>query len=76
MFYVKNQSMFLFIFNFLPIDQASLAFNGSAGAPLVGVFILGACFTSSNWVVSMIFIYLHKSPSFEAERNKRLIIKL
>lgn len=44
--------MFLFIFNFLPIDQASLAFNGSAGAPLVGVFILGACFTSSNWVVS------------------------
>ncbi|XP_022310587.1 sodium-coupled monocarboxylate transporter 1-like [Crassostrea virginica] len=34
--------------------QASLAFNGSAGAPLVGVFILGACFTSSNWLGALI----------------------
>lgn len=34
--------------------QASLAFNGSAGAPLVGVFILGACFTSSNWVGALV----------------------
>ncbi|XP_048730498.1 sodium-coupled monocarboxylate transporter 1-like [Ostrea edulis] len=34
--------------------QASLTFNGSAGAPLVGVFILGACFTSSNWVGALV----------------------
>ncbi|XP_050416932.1 sodium-coupled monocarboxylate transporter 1 [Patella vulgata] len=30
--------------------QASLTFNGAAGAPLVGLFILGACFTSANWL--------------------------
>ncbi|XP_062621299.1 sodium-coupled monocarboxylate transporter 1-like [Saccostrea cucullata] len=34
--------------------QASLTFNGSAGAPLVGVFILGACFTSSNWIGALV----------------------
>ncbi|XP_060084537.1 sodium-coupled monocarboxylate transporter 1-like [Ylistrum balloti] len=30
--------------------QASLTFNGAIGAPLVGVFILGACFTRANWI--------------------------
>ncbi|XP_025100792.1 sodium-coupled monocarboxylate transporter 1-like isoform X2 [Pomacea canaliculata] len=30
--------------------QASLTLNGAAGAPLVGLFILGAAFTSTNWI--------------------------
>lgn len=30
--------------------QASLTLNGAAGAPLVGLFILGSCFTSTNWI--------------------------
>ncbi|KAK7105594.1 sodium-coupled monocarboxylate transporter 1-like isoform X1 [Littorina saxatilis] len=30
--------------------QASLTLNGAAGAPLVGLFILGACFTTTNWI--------------------------
>lgn len=34
--------------------QASLTLNGAAGAPLVGLFILGACFTSSNWLGGLI----------------------
>ncbi|CAG5134775.1 unnamed protein product, partial [Candidula unifasciata] len=29
--------------------QASLTLNGATGAPLVGLFILGSCFTSANW---------------------------
>ncbi|BFZ25471.1 hypothetical protein BsWGS_28510 [Bradybaena similaris] len=29
--------------------QASLTLNGAAGAPLVGLFVLGSCFTSANW---------------------------
>ncbi|KAK7497133.1 hypothetical protein BaRGS_00011663 [Batillaria attramentaria] len=30
--------------------QASLTLNGAAGAPLVGLFILGSGFTSTNWI--------------------------
>ncbi|XP_076438364.1 sodium-coupled monocarboxylate transporter 1-like isoform X2 [Babylonia areolata] len=30
--------------------QASLTLNGAAGAPLVGLFILGAGFTTANWM--------------------------
>ncbi|CAL1537176.1 unnamed protein product, partial [Lymnaea stagnalis] len=36
--------------NLLAIATASLTLNGAAGAPLVGLFILGACFTSTNWI--------------------------
>ncbi|KAL3843173.1 hypothetical protein ACJMK2_021124 [Sinanodonta woodiana] len=34
--------------------QASLTLNGAAGAPLVGLFILGACFTSANWIGALV----------------------
>lgn len=34
--------------------QASLTFNGAIGAPLVGVFILGACFTRANWIGALV----------------------
>ncbi|KAK3575838.1 hypothetical protein CHS0354_019087, partial [Potamilus streckersoni] len=34
--------------------QASLTLNGAAGAPLVGLFILGACFTSANWIGAVV----------------------
>ncbi|ESP00210.1 hypothetical protein LOTGIDRAFT_141180 [Lottia gigantea] len=30
--------------------QASLTINGAIGAPLVGIFVLGCCFTSTNWI--------------------------
>ena len=31
--------------------QMSIAFNGAAGAPLVGLFLLGAFFPCANWIV-------------------------
>ncbi|XP_063399336.1 sodium-coupled monocarboxylate transporter 1-like [Mytilus trossulus] len=34
--------------------QASITLNGAAGAPLVGLFILGSCFTSANWIGALI----------------------
>ncbi|XP_059148788.1 sodium-coupled monocarboxylate transporter 1-like [Physella acuta] len=34
--------------------QASLTLNGAAGAPLVGLFILGSCFTSTNWIGALV----------------------
>ncbi|XP_041373436.1 sodium-coupled monocarboxylate transporter 1-like [Gigantopelta aegis] len=34
--------------------QASLTLNGAIGAPLVGIFILGAFFTSTNWIGTLV----------------------
>lgn len=34
--------------------QMSLAFNGAAGAPMVGLFILGAFFPWANWIGALV----------------------
>ncbi|XP_059148824.1 sodium-coupled monocarboxylate transporter 1-like [Physella acuta] len=34
--------------------QASLSLNGATGAPLIGLFVLGSCFTSTNWVGAIV----------------------